>query len=188
MQFCIRALSSPSNSSPPVLSVLCGDTNIESYSEIADNFISSGYVDALIAANPPPSRLNNDAPEGKGEDQEESASALDLFQYMPTFGCTGIKFTNKASTERVGRLDYILCRPGLLLSNTQSGKPGEMVDTSHISESGPRTRQVSIHSAGLLGSEAFSNEVVKKEVGVDDPEMSVFPSDHVGVYAVVGVS
>lgn len=181
MQFCIRALSSTSNSPPPALCVLCGDTNIESYSEIADNFLSNGYNDALVTANPLPPPSND----GDGGCDDRPA-ALDLFQYMPTFGRAGIKFTDKASKERVGRLDYILCRLGNWPPNTQSGVPA-VIDSSRTSESGSQTQRLSIHSAGLLGSEALSNDVVKKEAGVDDPEMSVFPSDHLGVYAVVGV-
>jgi endonuclease/exonuclease/phosphatase family metal-dependent hydrolase len=181
MQFCIRALSSTSNSLPPALCVLCGDTNIESYSEIADSFLSSGYLDALVAANSPPSPPND---EGRDGDREDGPAALDLFQYMPTFGRAGIRFTDKASKERVGRLDYILCGPGPWPSNNQNDKP-EIVDNSRTSEPGSQTRRLLIHGAGLLGSEALSNEVVKKEAGVDDPEMSVFPSDHLGVYAVV---
>lgn len=182
MQFCTRALSSSSDSSRPALSVLCGDTNIKYYSEIAGNFLSEGYVDALVAANPPPPP--ND--EGEDKDKEDHLAALDLFQYMPTYGRAGIKFKNKASKERVGRLDYILCCPDPLPPNSQNEAPGT-VDSSQNPESSSETQRLSILSAGLLGSEALSNEVVTKEAGVDDPEMSVFPSDHLGVYAVINV-
>lgn len=147
MQYCVEALSRSSSQKVPAVSVLCGDTNILAYSEIDTNFVSAGFVDALVAANPPQA--------SNGE------IGIDLFDYLPTHGRAGIKFKNTASKERIGRLDYILCRP--------------KQDADGIS-------RFRVTNAGLLGASPILHEIVKKEGRVDDPDMDVYPSDHLGVY------
>lgn len=209
MHFCMKKLASASDGSAPALSVLCGDTNIESYSEIADNFIANGYTDALVAANPPPSLTNAD----RGEASEtavdgDPAAEVDLFMHMPTFGQAGLKFADKVSKERIGRLDYILCRAGSINPTalpSQSSSPAQGIvenpesdgSTSPAVEiragSAAQTESTSgggrlkVVKASLLGAEMIPREVVKKKGGVDDPDMRVYASDHLGVHATIQV-
>lgn len=237
MQFCIERLSGSSQSpaSTPALSVLCGDTNVESYAEIADNFLANGFVDALVAANSPPLRepipelesvpvnaIANETGVGASANSNSNAPGIDLFLYMPTFGQAGIKFTGRPSKERVGRLDYVLCRAEhgtLSLSSnpassandsslpaysaqTDIGDAGDNPNADAVGSatddptSGHTTiadaalpvqgKMAKVISAHMLGVEMIPREIVKK-VSVDDPTMSVFPSDHLGVIATVHV-
>lgn len=202
MQFCVNKLASSSNASTPALSVLCGDTNIESYSEIAENFLVNGYIDALVAANPPPlsTAAESDQKSEGRTSTSVSAEQSDLFLHMPTFGQAGLKFIGKVSKERIGRLDYILCRAGSasgLASSSGQSQPSQeanknsSLDTPPLTieaqadlvPSGGRGRELKVVRASLLGAEMIPLQVVKKKAGVSDPEMSVFASDHLGVMA-----
>ena len=100
----IQALSFSSIGPPPAC-ILCGDTNISSYSEITP-LLEEGFSDSWLTAHP----TDGDAP--------------NLMLVAPTYGQTGIrKRESKAEREEVAkRLDLILCRGFKVLDCNLIGK------------------------------------------------------------------
>ncbi|KAF8310166.1 hypothetical protein DL93DRAFT_2099553 [Clavulina sp. PMI_390] len=213
---------------PPVealeLGVLCGDTNIESYAEIEENFIRKGWRDIFVIAEgfsrmrPLPAEAftmtaspSEDAPSKLTAVLREAQ--VDLFTDIPSFGVAGLKFKDKLSKERIARLDYILAKvspgapplpspsPPTPLSDPTPASADVNDDSESDSElaavapyaTGSYDRRVrpltKVHArnAKFMGAERIPYEVVKRLAKVDDEEMSVWPSDHLGVVASVWV-
>ncbi|KAF8310174.1 hypothetical protein DL93DRAFT_2084758 [Clavulina sp. PMI_390] len=204
---------------PPIerleLGMLCGDTNVKSYAEIEKNLIWKGWKDLFVIADnfarrqltPTSNSVSSSADldvdvdvdsseqATGGGDPPTSATHLNLFTDIPSFGIAGLKTKGKARKKRIGRLDYILAKafhespalPSPLTSIATTFSDGA-VEPSSVATSVGKDGQVSFpptnvyaSNAHFLGAEPIPREVVKRWGDVDDEIMSVWPSDHLGV-------
>jgi hypothetical protein len=92
---------------------------------------------------------------------------------MPTYGNAGLTWDGKARKERVARLDYILARPFLLPILAEDGEGA--------TEPQYQKGTFAVKSGRVLGDTPISDTIIKMEAHVDDPQMKMWPSDHLGV-------
>lgn len=154
------AMDTLSNSSPdkPIPSLVCGDTNIDSYAELQP-LLDAGFVDSWIATHPPTPDASDFSPFADiatgATNTPPPEYSPDLIRVDPTYGQTGVQLPGKARKENVRRLDYLMCR-------NMNVKGSKLVGTEPIDKD-----KVNL---------SFGNEEQKALEGV-----MVWPSDHVGV-------